>query len=79
MEYQKDYFGFVYIWHDIKHSKYLIGSHLGSVDDGYTTSTGGEHVKRVFKKRPETMKRRILEYCNEDSAEVVKFTTKYCN
>lgn len=67
MEHGKDYFGFVYIWHDTKQSKFIIGSHLGSVDDRYTTSTGGNYVKSIFSKRPETMKRRILEYCTENS------------
>lgn len=69
MEYSKDYFGFVYIWHDTKHSKFIIGSHLGSIDSTYTTSTGGTYVKNIFKKRPSTMKRRILEYCTESSIE----------
>ena len=57
-----DYYGFVYLWYDTKQQRFLIGSHHGSVDDGYTTSTGGRHVKRIFVKRPETMKRKILEF-----------------
>lgn len=71
MEYQKDYFGFIYIWHDTLHNRFLIGSHLGSLDDGYTTSTGGKYVRNIFKKRPGTMKRRILEYCLENSIETL--------
>ncbi len=69
MKYGRDYFGFVYIWHDTIKSKYVIGSHLGSIDDGYLTSTGGIYVRRVFKKRPKTMKRRILGYCTTNSIE----------
>ena len=71
MKYLKDYFGFVYIWYDTKHSKFIIGSHLGNLEDGYTTSTGGKHVQRIFKKRPETLKRKILEYCTENSVEIL--------
>lgn len=62
MIYKKDYFGFVYIWYDSKRKKYLIGSHHGPIDDTYITSTGGIYFKRAYKKRPETFKRRILEY-----------------
>jgi hypothetical protein len=50
--------GFVYIWHDKKRNKFCIGSHVGTLDDGYVTSTG--HMKRAFKQRPHTFKRRIL-------------------
>lgn len=66
MEYKKDYFGFVYIWLDTKRRKFIIGSHHGSIDDGYTTGTGGKHVQNIFKSRPETMRRRILAYNNVD-------------
>ena len=71
MEYRKDYYGFIYIWHDTLHNRFLIGSHLGSLDDGYTTSTGGKYVRNIFKKRPGTMKRRVLEYCLENSIETL--------
>lgn len=56
------YYGFVYLWFDTKNKMYIIGSHHGSLEDSYTTTTGGKYVKNIFKKRPETMKRRILEY-----------------
>lgn len=69
MKYGKDYFGFVYIWHDTVRSKFIIGSHFGSTESNYTTSTGGDHVKNIFSKRPESMKRRILEYCVVDGLE----------
>lgn len=60
-----DYYGFVYLWFDTKHKKYIIGSHHGRLEDGYTTTTGGKHVQNIFKSRPSTMKRRILEYNTE--------------
>lgn len=56
------YFGFVYLWYDTKNKKYIIGSHHGKLEDSYRTTTGGRYVKNIFKARPETMKRRILEY-----------------
>lgn len=62
MIYKKDYFGFVYIWYDTKYKKFLIGSHHGSTNDGYITSTGGKKFANAYKKRPETFIRKILEY-----------------
>lgn len=59
---EDSYYGFVYIWFDTNAKKYIIGSHHGNIDDGYTTSTGGKKVSDIFKARPLTMKRRILEY-----------------
>lgn len=78
MDYGKDYFGFVYLWFDTVRSKFLIGSHHGPVDDGYTTSTGGKQVQNVFRKRPGTMKRRILEYNTvDDYKETQKLEQKW--
>lgn len=71
MQHGQDYFGFVYLWQDTKQDKFIIGSHYGSLEDGYTTSTGGIYVKRIFKLRPESMRRRVLEYCKVDSREEV--------
>lgn len=74
------YFGFVYIWHDTKNSKFLIGSHHGKIEDSYTTSTGGKYVRNIFISRPETMKRRILEYCyKDDYRETQKLEQKWLN
>lgn len=56
------YYGYVYIWYDTKYKKYIIGSHHGIVEDNYKTSTGGIHVRNIFKYRPHTMKFRVLEY-----------------
>lgn len=80
MQYGVDYFGFVYIWQDLKYNKFIIGSHYGSLEDGYTTSTGGFHVKRIFNIRPETMKRKVLQYCTVDNPEIVlKLEQKWLN
>ena len=50
--------GFVYLWYDKKKKKYCLGSHYGSIDDGYITSTG--YMMKAYKKRPDDFKRRIL-------------------
>ena len=56
------YYGYVYIWFDTKRKRYLIGSHHGKLEDGYKTSTGGIHVRNIFKYRPYTMKFKVLEF-----------------
>jgi hypothetical protein len=61
----KQYYGYVYIWFDTKKKKYLIGSHHGTLEDGYKTSTGGIHVRNIFKSRPHTMRMKVLEYNTE--------------
>jgi hypothetical protein len=50
---------FVYIWHDTKRNKFYIGSHRGTLDDGYVGSN--KHLIMKYKSRPFTFKRRILE------------------
>jgi len=78
MEYKKDYFGFVYIWYDKLRKKYCIGSHFGSLEDVYTSSTG--YFKRAYKKRPQDFKRRILAYTSiNDRKSVLELEQKYLN
>jgi group I intron endonuclease len=60
---QQKYSGFIYIWFDSESKKYYIGSHKGTVEDGYTGS--GLLFKKAYSKRPEKFKRRILEYVLE--------------
>lgn len=50
--------GFVYLWFDRKRKKFCIGSHIGSLDDGYVTSTG--YMMHAYKRRPYDFRRRIL-------------------
>jgi len=54
------YFGYVYMWCDIDRNMYYIGSHKGSVYDKY--KSGSKWLNDTIKKRPNTMKMRILEY-----------------
>lgn len=68
--YGKDYWGFVYIWHDRKRNKFCIGSHFGALDSGYVTSTGD--MKWAYKKRPEDFKRRILYFLPENNLDILR-------
>ena len=54
--------GFVYIWLDKKRKKYYLGSHMGTLSDGYTGSN--KRFSYAHHLRPETFKRRILEFYN---------------
>ena len=60
----KEYFGFVYRWHDSKRNMYYIGSHYGHTDDGYICSN--ERMMYAYTARPEDFTREILEYLYED-------------
>jgi len=60
---QQNYSGFIYIWFDAEAKKYYIGSHKGTIEDGYRGS--GLFFKKAYSKRPEKFKRRILEYVHE--------------
>lgn len=68
MVYQKDYFGFVYKWTNKETGKFYIGSHFGSIDDGYVGS--GVYFKRAYDQNHEIFQREIIEYItvNEPAA-----------
>lgn len=51
-------YGFVYIWFDKKHTRYYVGCHWGTVDDGYICSS--RWMRKSYNRRPEDFKRRIL-------------------
>jgi hypothetical protein len=51
-------YGFVYIWRDRKHSRYYIGCHWGTEDDGYICSS--PWMKRAYKLRSQDFIRKIL-------------------
>lgn len=52
--------GFVYLWKDTKRNKFYLGSHSGFLNDGYVGSNN--HLLCAYRARPETFRRRILEY-----------------
>lgn len=70
-----NYTGFIYIWYDRKKKWFTIGSHYGTTDDGYITSTG--IMSKAFKKRPQDFKRKILEYHHGDRKELLAFEQKW--
>lgn len=63
--------GFVYLWKDVKRNKFYIGSHLGTLDDGYLGSN--RRFLSAIQSRPESFKRRILCFFEEiTSIELLK-------
>lgn len=59
LAYGVDYFGFVYIWFDRKRRMYYIGSHMGSLNDGYICSS--KRMRQAYLRRPETFSdRRVI-------------------
>lgn len=64
VRYGLDYWGFVYLWRDQRSKMFCIGSHLGSIDDGYLSSTGV--FQRAYRKRPKHFKRRIIFWLKVD-------------
>ena len=51
-------YGFVYIWYDRKYTRYYIGSHWGTEDDGYICSS--RMMRQSYNRRPDDFKRRII-------------------
>lgn len=62
--------GFVYKWTDASNGMMYIGSHKGSVDDGYIGS--GKRFKYAYNKRPNSFVREIL-YFGEHFRELEEF------
>lgn len=65
----KEYYGYVYIWRDSKRNKYCVGSHYGTIEDSYITSTGW--MKAAYNKRPQDFKMRVLEYLIDDDKKLL--------
>lgn len=69
MEFEKDYFGFIYKWTNTRNQKYYIGSHFGDISDGYIGS--GVWFRRAFDKESLNFVRTILCYCQDNKPEVL--------
>lgn len=76
MSTNKNYIGFIYIWVNTTNNKKYIGSHIGSIDDGYVGS--GKYFKRAYNKSPENFKREILEYVYDKNI-IFIIESKYLN
>ena len=61
-------YGFVYIWYDRKHKRFYIGSHWGTIEDGYICSSRWMH--KAKRRRPDDFKRRIIEVVGSDRKEL---------
>lgn len=51
-------YGFIYIWYDKKRKMYYIGSHYGTINDGYICSS--KWMRDAYHYRKQDFKRRIL-------------------
>lgn len=51
-------YGFVYIWYDVKHKRYYVGCHWGTIHDGYICSSNW--MRDAYNRRPQDFRRRIL-------------------
>ena len=67
--------GFVYIWYDRKHKRYYVGSHWGTIDDGYICSS--PWMKQAYKRRPQDFKRRILSYVYTNRKDLYECETRF--
>jgi len=56
----QQYTGFVYLWFDSEKKMFYLGSHAGTIEDGYIGS--GIRFMRAYNIRPNSFKRRIIEY-----------------
>jgi hypothetical protein len=68
-------YGFIYIWRDRKHNRYYIGSHWGTVDDGYICSS--TWMMQAYKKRPQDFKRKILEIVTTNRKDLLDCELKW--
>lgn len=53
---------YVYLWYDTKAKFFYLGGHKGRVEDSYVCSN--RVMLNAYKKRPETFKFRVLEFCS---------------
>ena len=63
--------GFIYIWRDKTRNMYYIGSHLGSPNDGYVSSSNW--LTHEIKFRPNDFKRRIIKFLNKDELKLEEY------
>jgi len=69
------YTGFIYLWFNRVEKRYYLGSHYGTIDDGYIGS--GIYFRRSYDLFPENFKRRILEYTNGNKQQLLKLESKW--
>lgn len=67
---RKTKFGFVYIWYDTVTKKFYLGSHFFGKRPTYYIC-GSRWMRRAFRKRPKTFKRKILYWLNVNDRAVL--------
>ena len=67
--------GFVYLWRDRRRNMYYLGSHCGTVDDGYIGSS--RWFQNAYKKRSIDFKRKIIEVINDGVSQNVRTAEQY--
>lgn len=67
--------GFVYMWYDKRDKRFYLGSHFGNEKDSYRGS--GIYFIRVFNKRPNDFKRRIIQTIIGSKQEVMQAEQKW--
>lgn len=63
------YYGFVYVWRDRWKNKLYVGSHFGTVTDGYICSS--KQMLRAYRHRPSDFQRRIVYWLSENNRETL--------
>ena len=63
--------GFIYIWRDKLRKMYYIGSHIGSPDDGYISSSSW--LTHEIRFRPNDFKRRIIKFLNSEELKIEEY------
>jgi hypothetical protein len=58
MEVTMEKYGFIYLWYDRKRKMFYLGSHWGTIDDGYICSSN--RMRDAYRRRPNDFKRRIV-------------------
>lgn len=69
--------GFVYLWFDRKHTRFYIGCHWGSPDDGYICSS--RWMRKAYKRRPQDFKRRLLSVVQTTRRELLVEEQRWLN
>lgn len=73
----KEKYGFVYIWFDRKRTKYYIGCHWGTEDDGYICSS--KWMRDAYRYRSQDFKRRILSRIYTDRKDLFEEEFRFLN
>lgn len=63
--------GFIYIWRDNVRKMYYIGSHEGSPDDGYVSSS--HWLTAEIRYRPQDFKRRIIKFVTSENLKIEEY------